>query len=164
MAAKDNSFDVVSEVDMNEVTNAMSQTEKEIAQRFDLKDSKTIITKSENEISIVTSDEFKLQNVIDILQTKLVKRNVSIKSLEYEKIEKSLGGKVKQVIKVKQGITKEEAKKITTLIKDSKLKVQASVQGDVVRVSGKNRNDLQDVMQALRDADLAFSVQFTNYR
>ncbi|MCC5912389.1 MAG: YajQ family cyclic di-GMP-binding protein [Clostridiaceae bacterium] len=162
--AKDNSFDIVSEVDMQEVTNAISQTDKEIAQRFDFKDSNTTVEKSNDEITIVTSDELKLKNVIDILQTKLTKRQVSIKAFDYQKVEKSLGGRVKQVIKIKQGINKEEAKKITSLIKNSKLKVQASVQGEVVRVSGKNRDDLQQVMQLLKDADLPMSLQFTNYR
>ncbi|SET37469.1 hypothetical protein SAMN05660297_02202 [Natronincola peptidivorans] len=164
MAAKDSSFDVVSQVDMQEVTNAISQTEKEIAQRFDFKDSNTTVEKNDNEILIVTSDDFKLRNVVDILQTKLTKRSVSLKALDYQKVENSLGGRAKQVIKIKQGISQEEAKKITTLIKGLKLKVQASVQGDVVRVSGKNRDDLQMVIQALKDADLPMNLQFINYR
>lgn len=164
MAAKDCSFDIVSQVDMQEVTNAINQTEKEIAQRFDFRGSNTTIEKKDNDITIVTSDDFKLRNVIDILQTKLTKRNVSLKALDYQKVENSLGGRVRQVIKIKQGISQDEAKKITTLIKGLKLKVQASVQGDVVRVSGKNRDDLQEVIQALKAADLPMNLQFVNYR
>ncbi|AOY75884.1 YajQ family cyclic di-GMP-binding protein [Clostridium formicaceticum] len=164
MAAKDSSFDIVSEVDMQEVTNAITQTEKEIAQRFDFKGSNTTVEKNNDEVTIVTSDDFKLRNVVDIFQSKLAKRNVSLKALDYQKPESSLGGRMKQVIKVKQGISQEEAKKITTLIKGLKIKVQASVQGDVVRVSGKNRDDLQAVIQALKAADLPMNLQFTNYR
>ncbi|SDJ98890.1 YajQ family cyclic di-GMP-binding protein [Natronincola ferrireducens] len=164
MATKDSTFDIVSQVDMQEVTNAVNQTEKEIAQRFDFKGSNTVIEKKEDEILIATSDDFKLRNVIDILQTKLAKRNVPLKGMDYQKVEHALGGRVKQVIKVKQGINQEEAKKITTLIKGLKLKVQASVQGDVVRVSGKNRDDLQAVIQALKAADLPMNLQFVNYR
>ncbi|AKL94013.1 putative protein UPF0234 [Clostridium aceticum] len=164
MAAKDSSFDIVSEVDMQEVTNALTQTEKEIAQRFDFKGSNTTVEKNDDEVVIVTSDDFKLRNVVDIFQSKLAKRNVSLKALDYKKPESSLGGRMKQVIKIKQGISQEEAKKITTLIKGLKVKVQASVQGDVVRVSGKNRDDLQAVIQALKNADLPMNLQFTNYR
>lgn len=164
MAAKESSFDIVSQVEMQEVTNAINQTEKEIAQRFDFKGSNTTIEKKEEEITIVTSDDFKLKNVIDILQTKLTKRNVPLKGLDYQKVETSLGGRVKQIIKVKQGISQDEAKKVTTLIKGLKIKVQASVQGDTIRVTGKNRDDLQEVIQALKAADLPMNLQFVNYR
>lgn len=164
MAAKDCSFDIVSQVNMQEVDNSVHQTDKEVGQRFDFKGSNTTIERKESEIIIVTSDEFKLQNVVDILQTKLAKREVPLKSLEYGKIESSLGGRVKQIITIKQGIDKEQAKKITTLIKDLKLKVQASIQGDVVRVSGKNKDDLQEAIQAIKAADLPFTTQFINYR
>lgn len=164
MAAKECSFDIVSQVNMQEVDNAIYQTDKEITQRFDFKGSNTTIEKKEDEIIINTVDDFKLQNVVDILQTKLAKREVPLKCFEYQKVENSLGGRVKQVIKIKQGIDKEQAKKITTLIKDLKLKVQPNIQGDVVRVNGKNKDDLQAAIQALREADLPFNVQFTNYR
>ena len=164
MAAKDCSFDIVSQVNMAEVDNAVNQTEKEINQRFDFKGSKTEIEKKEDEITIVSSDDFKLKNVIDILQTKMAKREVPLKAFEYQKVENSLGGRVKQIIKIKQGIDKEQAKTVTGLIKDSKIKVQASIQGDSIRVTGKNKDDLQEVIQLLRGADLPFNVQFTNYR
>lgn len=164
MAAKDSSFDIVSEVDMQEVANAINQTEKEIAQRFDFKGSNTTIEKKDEEIVIVTSDDFKLRNVVDILQTKFAKRNVPLKAFDYQKVENSLGGRAKQTIKIKQGINQEEAKKVTTLIKGLKLKVQASIQGDVIRVSGKNRDDLQEVIQAIKAADLPMNLQFVNYR
>lgn len=162
--AKDNSFDIVSQIDLQEVDNAVNQSMKEISQRFDLKGTNTTVERSEAEVTINAPDELKLKNVIDILQTKLTQRKVSLKALEYGKVEHALGGRAKQVIKLQQGIDKDQAKKITTLIKDSKIKVQASVQGEVVRVSGKNRDDLQAVIQLLKDADLPMNLQFTNYR
>jgi len=164
MASKDSSFDIVSKVDMSEVDNAVNQTEKEISQRFDLKGTNSTVERKGDDLEVSADDDFKLRNVIDILQTKLTKRNVSLKAFEYGKVEHSLGGRVKQVIKIKQGIGKDEAKQITTLIKDSKIKVQASIQGDTVRVTGKNRDDLQAVIQALRAADLPINMEFTNYR
>ncbi len=164
MASKDSSFDIVSKVDLSEVDNAVNQTEKEVSQRFDLKGTNSKVERSGDDLIVTADDDFKLKNVVDILQTKLTKRNVSLKAFEYGKIEHSLGGKVKQVIKIKQGIDKDEAKQITTLIKDSKIKVQASIQGDAVRVTGKNRDDLQAVIQALRAADLPINMEFTNYR
>ena len=164
MAAKDSSFDIVSQVNMQEIDNSIYQTDKEVGQRFDFKGSNTTIERTENEVTVVTSDDFKLRNVLDILQTKLAKREVPLKALEYCKVESSLGGRVKEIIKIQQGIDKEQAKILTNLVKNLKLKVQASVQGDIVRVSGKNKDDLQFVMQAVREADLPFSVQFINYR
>lgn len=164
MAAKDSSFDIVSEVNMQEVDNSIYQTDKEVGQRFDFKGSNTVIERSGDEIIITTSDDFKLRNVVDILETKLAKREVPLKAFEYGKVESSMGGRVKQVIKIRQGIDKDQAKTITTLVKNSKLKVQASIQGDSVRVSGKNKDDLQAVIQAIKAADLPFNVQFTNYR
>ncbi len=164
MAAKNSSFDIVSQVDMQEIANAINQTEKEIAQRFDFKNTDTIIERNEDEIQIVTSDDFKVRNAVDILQSKLTKRKVPLKALDYQKVENALGGRAKQVIKIKQGINQEEAKKINTLIKNLKLKVQASVQGDLIRVSGKNRDDLQEVIQALKSANLPINLQFINYR
>lgn len=164
MASKDASFDIVSQVNMAEVDNALNQAEKEISQRFDFKGSNTSIERKEGIIVIVTSDDFKLQNVVDILQSKLVKRDVPLKALEYGKVETSLGGKVKQEITVKVGIDKDQCKVLTNLIKDSKIKVQAAIQGDSIRVSAKNKDDLQAVIALIRGADLPFNTQFTNYR
>lgn len=164
MASKDSSFDIVSKVDVQEVDNALNQTEKEIIQRFDFKGSNTSIERKDEEVTIITSDDFKLRNVVDIFQAKLAKREISLKSLDYGKVESSLGGRVKQIIKIKQGIGKDDAKKVLNVIKDTKLKVQASIQDDTVRVSGKNKDDLQSVMQALRNADLSIHLQFVNYR
>ncbi|ABW19505.1 YajQ family cyclic di-GMP-binding protein [Alkaliphilus oremlandii] len=162
--AKDNSFDIVSQIDLQEVDNAINQSSKEISQRFDLKGTNTTVERNDTEISINAPDDMKLKNVVDILQTKLTQRGISLKALEYGKIEHALGGRAKQVIKLQQGIDKDQAKKITTLIKDSKIKVQASIQGESVRVSGKNRDDLQAAIQLLKEADLPMNLQFTNYR
>lgn len=162
--AKDSSFDIVSEVNMQEVDNALNQAQKEITGRFDFKGSNSTIERKDNEIVMNTVDDFKLENITDIFEAKLIKRGVSPKSFEYGKIESSLGGRVKQVVKIRVGIEKEQAKKITTLIKDKKLKVQASIQGDTIRVTGKNKDDLQEVIKAVKDAEFDFAVQFTNYR
>ncbi len=124
----------------------------------------TTVERNDAEISINAPDDLKLKNVIDILQTKMAQRKVSLKALEYGKVEHALGGRAKQIIKLQQGIDKEQAKKITALIKGSKIKVQASIQGESVRVSGKNRDDLQAVIQLLKDEDLPMNLQFTNYR
>lgn len=160
------SFDIVSESDLQEVDNAINQASKEILQRYDFKGSKSEITlnKKENVISVHSDDEFKLKSVIDILQNKLIKRNISIKALKYGTVENASGGTVRQEIKLQQGIEKEDAKKIVKMIKDSKLKVQASIQDEQVRVSGKSKDDLQAVMKLLNDSDLPFAFQFTNYR
>lgn len=162
--AKEASFDIVSQVDMQEVDNALNQAEKEISQRFDFKGSNTKIERKDEEIHIDTLDDMKIKNVVDVFEGKLVKRKVDIKSFEYGKIEPSLGGRVKQVIKIKSGIDKDQAKKITTAIKDSKLKVQSQIQGDAVRVTGKSRDDLQEVIRILREKNFDFALQFTNYR
>lgn len=162
--AKDASFDVVSQVDLQEVENAVNQTEKEIATRFDFKGSKTTIERKEEIISIDAPDDMKLRNVIDMLESKLVKRGVSIKALKYGKVIPSLGGRVKQDITVQVGLDKDQTKKITTAIKDSKLKVQAAIQGDSVRITGKNKDDLQAAIALLKAAEFDFAVQFTNYR
>jgi cyclic-di-GMP-binding protein len=164
MAAKESSFDIVSKVDMQEVDNAVHQAQKEIENRFDFKGSKSSIERSNEEIILVGDDEYKLNAVTDILQTKLVKRGVSLKALEYGKIEPAAGGTVRQTIKIKQGISQDHAKTIVKLVKDSKLKVQASVQGDQVRVSGKSKDELQAVIRMLREADLPIELQFINYR
>jgi uncharacterized protein YajQ (UPF0234 family) len=163
--SKDSSFDIVSKVDMQEVTNAVNQAQKEIEQRFDLKGTGSEIALEKETIALKAGDEMKLKNVLDIVENKLVKRNVPIKNLEYGKIESALGGAVKQVITLKQGIDKDNAKKITNLIKETKLKVQAQIQEDQIRVTGKNKDDLQAVMQKLRGAEnVELDLQFINYR
>lgn len=162
--SKESSFDVVSKVDMQEATNAIHQAQKEIENRFDLKGTGSEIALEKETISLKAPDEMKLKNILDIVEGKLVKREISLKSLEYGKIESSLGGNVKQVVTLKQGISKENAKKIIGLIKDSKIKVQAQIQDDQVRVVGKNRDDLQAVIALLKKADLDLDLQFINYR
>ena len=165
--AKDASFDIVSEYDKQELVNALDQVRRELTTRFDLKDSNSNIEMVEDKaINITTNDEMKLKNIYDILQSKLVKRNLSLKILDPQKIENALGGNVKQEIKLKKGLTTELAKKIVALIKDTKLKVQASIQGDSVRVTGKSRDDLQDVIKAVRakEDEIDAPLQFTNYR
>lgn len=163
--SKENSFDIVSKVDMQEVLNAVNQATREIETRFDFKGSKSKITFEGNpEITLISDDDFKLRNVIDILEGKMVKRGVNLKSLRYGKVEAAAGNTVRQVVTLVQGIEQELAKKIVKKIKDSKIKVQASVQGDQVRVSGKNRDDLQAVIGVIREMDLPIPVEFTNYR
>ncbi|HET6364369.1 MAG: YajQ family cyclic di-GMP-binding protein [Nitrospirota bacterium] len=162
--AAENSFDVVSKIDMAEVTNAVSQTLKEISQRFDFKGSKSNITQEKDALVIVSDDEYKLKSVVDILQTKLVKRGVPIKNLSFGKVEPAQGGTVRQRATLQQGIPTDKAKEIVKAIKDSKIKVQASIQADQVRVAGKNRDDLQAVIQLLKGKEFALELQFTNYR
>jgi uncharacterized protein YajQ (UPF0234 family) len=164
-AMPDNSFDIVSEVDMPEVVNAVQQAIKEITTRFDLKDSKSSIELKEKDkkIELTSSDEFKIKAVGEILAQKLVKRKVPTKNLTFEKIEQS-GSRVKQEINLQVGIPIEKARDIVKKIKDSKLKVQAAIQGEVVRVSGKDRDTLQQAMALLRGADFGLDLQFTNYR
>ncbi|WP_438448291.1 YajQ family cyclic di-GMP-binding protein [Gorillibacterium sp. sgz5001074] len=162
--AADNSFDIVSKVDMQEVNNAINQAQKEIDTRFDFKNSKSSIELDKEDITLSSDDEFKLQNVMDILQSKLTKRGISIKNLEYGKVEPASGATVRQKIKLKQGIGQDMAKKINTLIKDSKLKVQSQIQGDQLRVTGKSRDDLQKIIQLLKGADLPIELQFINFR
>lgn len=165
--AKDASFDIVSEFDRQELINALDQVKRELTTRFDLKDSNSSIDlKEDKEIIITTNDEMKLKNIYDILQSKLVKRNLSLKILNPQKIENALGGNVKQSIELRKGLSTELAKKITGIIKDTKLKVQASIQGDSVRVTGKSRDDLQDVIKTLKQKEDSIDVplQYTNYR
>ena len=164
MAAETNSFDIVSQVNMQEVDNSIYQSQKEIDQRFDFKGTNTKIERSGEEVTIITTDEFKLKSVFEILRTKLVKRGVSVKALEYGKVEQAFSGNVRQVIKIKQGIDQEQGKKINKLIKDSKLKVQVTIQGDSLRVFSKSKDELQTVMKLLRDTDLPINLQFVNYR
>ena len=165
--AKDCSFDVVSEFDRQELVNAVDQVKRDLTSRFDLKNSNSSIDlEGEKSITITTNDEMKLRNIYDILQSKLVNRGLSIKILDAQSIENALGGNVRQVFNLKKGLTQELAKKIVADIKDSKLKVQASIQGEQVRVSGKSRDDLQTVIQLLRKNEEKYDapLQFTNYR
>ena len=163
--ASDNSFDVVSKVELQEVKNAIDQASKEVHARFDLKDSKSKIElEGTDTIRLASQDEYKLQAVTEILSQKLVKRGVSLKNLEFEKIEPASNSSVRQKIKLVQGIPSEKAKIIVAAIKDSKKKAQASIQGDTVRVVSKDRDVLQDVMSLLRGKDLGVDLQFTNFR
>src|SRR5690606_6338373 len=158
------SFDIVSNVDLQELSNAVTQAEREIATRFDFKGSKTNLTLDKDELTIVSDDDYKLNAVIDILLAKMVKRNVPTKNLDYGKIEGASGGTVRQKIKIRQGIEQDISKKINTLIKDSKLKVKSQIQGDQLRVTGKSKDDLQAVMHMLRNAKLDLDLQFVNFR
>jgi cyclic-di-GMP-binding protein len=162
----DNSFDIVSKIELPEVSNAVQQAMKEIQQRFDLKDSRSSIElrEKENKLLLQSQDEFKLKAVSDVLQAKLVKRSVPLKGLSHGPITPAGGSSVRQEITLQQGIAIEKAREIVKLIKDSKKKVQASIQGDLVRVSGKDRDSLQEVMALLRGADFGIDMQFTNYR
>jgi hypothetical protein len=164
--AADNSFDVVSKVDVQELNNAIQQALKEIHTRYDLKDSRSNITLEEKETVVVlaSADDFKLKAVTDVFQGKLVKRGVSLKSFSYGAIEPAAGGTVRQKATLQQGIAGDKAKKIVQLVKDSKMKVQASIQGDVVRISGKDRDTLQQAIALLRQQDLGIDLQFTNFR
>ena len=150
--AKDCSFDIVSEFDKQELVNAVDQVKRELSTRFDLKDSNSdVILDTDKTITITTNDDMKLRNIIDILQSKMIKRNLSIKILDPQSVENALGGNVRQVFNLKKGLTQELSKKIVADIKNTKLKVQASIQGEQVRVSGKDKDDLQAVIKMLRD-------------
>lgn len=162
--AKDCSFDVVSEVDMQEVDNAVNQAKKEIGTRYDFRGSKSEISLEGDTIKIIGDDEYKLNAIIDVLKGKMVKRNVAIKNLDYGKVEPAAGATVRQVITIKKGITKENAKEVVKAIKNMKLKVQASIQEDQVRVSGKDKDDLQAVIQMLKQLDVPVELQFVNFR
>lgn len=165
--AKDCSFDVVSEFDKQELTNALDQAKRELSSRFDLKNSNSDITiEGDKAITITTSDEMKLRNIYDILISKLAKRNISMRILDAQGVENALGGNVKQVYILKKGLTQDLAKKISADIKNMKIKVQASIQGDSVRVSGKDKDDLQEVIKMLRSNEEKYDypLQFTNYR
>ena len=164
MAAAENSFDIVSTVDLQEVRNAVQQAEKEIGNRYDLKKAAAELTLEGEEMTLEVSDEYTLQQCLDILQSKLVKRGINLKSLRYGKIEAASHGRARQKITLQQGIPTETAKKIVAEIKTRKLKVQAAIQGDTVRVSGKNRDDLQTVIAALKAMHLDVPLTFSNYR
>ena len=162
--AAENSFDIVSEVDLQEVRNAVNQADKEIVNRYDLKKAAVELTFQGEEILLEAADEFALSQATEVLKTKLVKRDVNLKSLRYGKIEPASGSRARQKITLQQGIPQETAKKLVAEIKAKKLKVQAAIQGDTVRVSGKNRDDLQAVIAALKALDLDIPLTFTNYR
>ena len=163
--AADSSFDVVSKVDIQEVKNAIDQASKEVNARFDLKSSKSTITLEGNEtVQLASQDEYTIKAVTDILQAKFVKRGVSLKNLDFEKIEPAANSSVRQKIKLKQGVNSDAAKKIVAAIKDAKVKAQASIQGDTVRVSSKDRDTLQAIIALLRSKDFGVDLQFTNYR
>lgn len=164
--ADEHSFDVVSKVDMQEVLNAVTQAEKEIGQRFDFKGSKSKIElmKDKSEIILTSDDDMKLKSVVDILQGKLVKRSIPLKSLVYGKIEPAAGNTVRQVLTLQQGIAVEKAKELVKLIKDTKLKVQAEIQKDQLRVRGKNIDDLQAVIKLLKEKEFDFHLECINYR
>jgi cyclic-di-GMP-binding protein len=163
--AQENSFDVVSKVDIQEVRNAIDQAIKEVRQRFDLKTSHSEITmEGDNAIQLSSDGEYHLEAVKEILGQKLVKRGVSLKNLDYGKVEPASGKSVRQKITLQQGIPTDKAKEIVKLVKESKKKVQASIQGDTVRVAGKDRDDLQSIIALLRGKDLGVELQFTNFR
>jgi cyclic-di-GMP-binding protein len=163
---QDFSFDVVSKVDLQEVANAVQQASKEIATRFDFRGSASKIELKEKELELVltSDDDYKLKSVVDILETKLVKRGVAVNSMDYQKVEPAAGATVRQVVKIQQGIPSEKAKEIVKAIKDRKLKVQASIQADQVRVAGRIKDQLQEAMAVLKGHDFGLPLQFTNYR
>ena len=158
------SFDVVSKVDLQEVENALNQTRKEVTQRYDLKDTKTEIAWDKKDLVITSADDFKVQAVLDVLQSKLVRRGVPLKNLEYGKVEPAAGGRARQTITVRQGIDSDKAREIVKQVKQSGLKVQSQILEDQVRVSGKKRDDLQAVIQLLKGADFGLALQFVNFR
>ena len=162
----DNSFDVVSKIEIPEVMNAVQQTQKEVLQRFDLKDthSSVVLNEKENKIALASKDEYKLKAVVEILESKLVKRKVPLKNLSFGTVTPAAGSMVRQEVTLQQGIPIEKAREIVKAIKDAKLKVQASIQGDFVRVSGRDRDTLQQAIQLLKAADFGLDMQFINYR
>ncbi len=162
--AQQNSFDIVSEVDRAEVTNAINQTIKEVRQRFDFKGSSATVALEANELMLTAEDETKLRNMNDIFQQKLVRRGVPLKALSYGNVDPAAGGTVRQKVQIQQGIPQEKAKEVVRFIKDSKAKVQASIQGEIVRVSGKDRDTLQTVIASLKNKDFGINMQFSNYR
>jgi uncharacterized protein YajQ (UPF0234 family) len=158
------SFDIVSKVEMQEVDNAVNQTIKEIAQRYDFKGSKSEVSLEKDTIKVLADDDFRLKSIIDILQSKCLKRGISVKALQYGSAEPASGGMVRQLITVQQGISKEKGKEIIAVIKEKKLKVQGQIQDDQVRVTGKNIDDLQEIIQLLKGKDLGIELQFINFR
>ncbi len=162
--AQQNSFDIVSQVEMAEVKNALDQAMKEVRQRFDFKGSRAEVTLEENDLVLHAEDETRLRNMNDILQQKLVRRGVPLKALSYGRVEPAAGGTVRQHAAIQQGIPTEKAREVVKFIKETKLKVQAAIQGDTVRVTGRDRDTLQDVIAQLKSKDFGINMQFTNYR
>ena len=162
--AQEFSFDIVSKPNLQEIDNSIVMSMKEILQRFDFKGSISSIKRENETLHLASDDEFKLKTVVDILQNKLIKRGISLKFLEYGKVDQSLGGGAKQDAKIKSGIPQEIAKKINIMIRDSALKVRSIIQGDQIRVTGKAKDDLQGVIQKLKTSELPIELQFTNYR
>ena len=162
--AAENSFDIVCKVDMQEVANALDQTRREVDTRYDLKGAKNEVTIEKQEITVASADDMKLKAIVDILQSKLHKRGVPLKALTYGDVEDAAGGRKRQKITLQQGIPIEKAKEIVRLVKDSKVKVQASINEDKVRVAGKNRDDLQKIIALVREKDFGIAVSFDNYR
>jgi len=158
------SFDIVSQIDMQEVDNAVNQTVKEITQRYDFKNSKSEVSLEKDSIRILADDDFRLKAIIDILQSKCIKRGVSLKALKYGSVESASGGLVRQAVTLQQGISKEKGKEIIAAIKETKLKVQGQIQEDQVRVTGKNIDDLQEIIKLLKGKDLGVEMQFINFR
>jgi uncharacterized protein YajQ (UPF0234 family) len=158
------SFDIVSKVDMQEVDNAVNQTVKEITQRYDFKGSKSRVDLEKESIKVLADDDFRLKAIIDILQSKCIRRGISLKALQYGKAETASGGMVRQIITIQQGISKEKGKEIIAVIKETKMKVQGQIQEDQVRVSGKNIDDLQEIIRLLKEKDLGVELQFVNLR
>jgi cyclic-di-GMP-binding protein len=162
--AKENSFDIVSKTDYAEVTNAINQTTKEVSQRFDFKGSTATVELAAKDLIMSAEDDTRLRNMNDILQSKLLKRGISLKALDYQKIEPAAGSSVRQTVKIQQGIPTDKAKEVVKFIKDGKYKVQASIQGETVRVTGKDRDTLQQVIAALKAKDFGIDMQFDNFR
>ncbi|MDQ0268779.1 YajQ family cyclic di-GMP-binding protein [Cytobacillus purgationiresistens] len=162
--AKESSFDIVSKVDFSEVTNAINIAMKEIQTRYDFKGSKSQISLDKEELVLISDDEYKLDQLKDVLISKMIKRGIPIRNLDYSKIEGASGGTVRQKAKLIQGIDKDNAKKINTIVKNSGLKIKSQIQDDQIRITGKNRDDLQQIIAAVKEADLSVDVQFMNYR
>lgn len=160
----DSSFDIVSKVDLQEVKNALAQATKELQTRFDLKGTGSAVDLAGEDLVLTSSDEFKMKAVREVLEQRLVKRNVPLKAITWGEIDKALGGTARQKASLQNGIPTEKAREIVKIIKGTKLKVQAAIQGDQLRVTGKNRDDLQAVMRLLKESDLGIDMQFTNYR
>jgi len=162
--SSEHSFDIVSKMDLQELSNAVTQAEKEISTRYDFKGSKSSLKLDKDALTIISDDEVKLKAVIDVLQSKMVKRGLPLKNIDYGKVEPASSGTVRQRLSFKQGIDQEAAKKINVLIRDSKLKVKSQIQGDQLRVTGKSKNDLQAVIQLLNGASLPLDLQYTNLK
>lgn len=162
--AKDSSFDIVSDIDMQEMDNAVNQTSKEIAQRYDFKGSIASIELEADNIKILADDEYKLETIVDLLMARMAKRGVSLKSLDRGKIEAASKGSIRQTIKIQKGVSKEKGKDVVAFIKTLKLKVQAQIQDDQVRVTGPKKDELQTVIQALKEKDFGIDLQFINFR